>query len=47
VKGHGVSYMRDTVDCHYLPMSDAQYEAALAELTRAHEARLEGLRDAR
>jgi transketolase len=46
VKGNGVSYMRDTVDCHYLPMSDAQYEQALDELTRVHEALLNGYRNA-
>ena len=46
VKGNGVSHMRDTVDCHYLPLSDAEYEAALDELARAHQARLEELRDA-
>jgi transketolase len=46
VKGNGISYMRDTVDSHYLPMSDAQYEQALDELTRAHEARLNGYRNA-
>jgi transketolase len=42
VKGNGISYMHDTVDSHYLPMSDAQYEQALEELTRAHEAALNG-----
>jgi transketolase len=46
VKGNGVSYMRDTVDCHYLPMSDAQYEQALAEVTRAHEEALIGVGNA-
>lgn len=46
-KGHGVSYMRDTVDCHYLPMSDAQYAQALDELTSAHEAALHGFSHAR
>ena len=44
VKGNGISYMRDTVDCHYLPMSDAQYERALDELTCAHEERMNALR---
>ena len=34
VKGNGVSYMRNQVDWHYLPMTDAQFEQALAE-TRA------------
>jgi hypothetical protein len=38
--------MRDTVDCHYLPMSDAQYEQALDELTRAHEMALSDYRNA-
>jgi transketolase len=46
VKGHGLSYMQDTVDSHYLPMSDAQYEQALAELTRAHAAAVNGARSA-
>lgn len=32
VKGHGVSYMQDTVDCHYLPMNEAQYTMAIDEL---------------
>jgi transketolase len=36
VKGNGVSHLRDTVDSHYLPLNDAQYEAALLELSRAH-----------
>lgn len=46
VKGNGISYMQDTVDCHYLPMDEAQYEQALSELTRAHEATLNGYRHA-
>lgn len=46
VKGNGVSYMQDTVDCHYLPMNDAQYELVLDELTRAHEAQMKGYRNA-
>ena len=46
VKGNGVSFLRDTVDGHYLPMIDAQYEQALGELTRAHEALLNGYRNA-
>jgi transketolase len=37
-KGNGVSFMHDTVDCHYLPMNDAQYAQAVSELTRAYEA---------
>jgi len=36
VKGNDISYMRDTVDCHYLPMTDSQYEQAQGELKRAH-----------
>lgn len=32
VKGHGVSYMRDKMEWHYLPMSDAQYDQACGEL---------------
>lgn len=46
VKGNGIGYMRDTVDSHYLPMNDAQYRQALDELTRAHEARVNGYRNA-
>lgn len=46
VKGNGVSYMRDTVDCHYLPMSDAQYAQAIDEITRAHERALTAHRNA-
>jgi transketolase len=32
VFGRGVSYMESTIDWHYLPMSEAQYELALAEV---------------
>ena len=46
VKGNGISYMHDTVDCHYLPMTDQQYEQALDELKHAHAATLHGKRDA-
>ena len=46
VKGHGISYLHDTVDSHYLPMSDAQYEQALDEVTRAHAAALSDYRNA-
>lgn len=31
VKGHGVSYMQDRMEWHYLPMNDAQYEQACQE----------------
>jgi transketolase len=37
IKSHGIRYMQDTVDSHYLPMDDAHYEQALDELARAHE----------
>jgi transketolase len=46
VKGNGIGYMQDTVDSHYLPMSDAQYEQALDEVLRAHEAALNDYRNA-
>jgi len=46
VKGNGISYMQHTVDSHYLPMTDAQYEQALDELRRAHAAILHGVRHA-
>jgi transketolase len=32
VFGKGVSYMEGTIDWHYLPMSDEQYERALSEV---------------
>ncbi len=32
VKGHSVSYMENTVDCHYLPMKQEQYTLAIDEL---------------
>lgn len=32
VKGHGVSFMQNKMEWHYLPMTDAQYAQALAEL---------------
>lgn len=31
VKGHGVSYMQDRMEWHYLPMNDAQYDQARRE----------------
>ena len=34
VKGKGVSFMENRMEWHYLPLSDAQYAAALAELDR-------------
>jgi transketolase len=47
VKGNGISYMAGTVDSHYLPMTDSQYQQALEELERAHAATLNGLGHAR
>ena len=32
VKGHGVSFMEDRMEWHYLPMNEAQYHQALSEL---------------
>jgi transketolase len=32
VKGHGVSFMQDSVEWHYLPMKDDQYDRALSEI---------------
>jgi transketolase len=29
-KGHGISFMQDRMEWHYLPLTDAQYEQALA-----------------
>ncbi len=46
VKGHGVRDMQDTVASHYLPMTDAQYEQALADLSTAHGPGAAGARDA-
>ncbi|HKO49894.1 MAG TPA: transketolase [Polyangiaceae bacterium] len=34
VKGKGVSFMENTVDWHYWPMSEAQYGQAIAELNQ-------------
>jgi transketolase len=31
IKGHGISFMEDKVEWHYLPMSDSQYRDALTE----------------
>ncbi len=35
VKGKGISFMENTVDWHYWPMSEAQYVQAVAELNQA------------
>jgi transketolase len=39
IKGHGLGALQDTVDSHYLPMSDDQYLETLDVLTRRHAAR--------
>jgi transketolase len=41
-KGNGLGQLQDTVASHYLPLTDAQYERAVDELTRAHAARVSG-----
>jgi transketolase len=46
IKGHGIRATQDTVDSHYLPMDDAQYEQALEDLEHAHEAAVKRLSDA-
>lgn len=46
VKGNGLGDLEDTVDSHYLPLDDQQYDRALVELTRAYQARLDGYRNA-
>ncbi len=35
-KGHGVSYMENKMEWHYLPMSDEQYQIALRDLGLDH-----------
>jgi len=32
VKGHGVGFMENKMEWHYLPLTDVQYQAALAEI---------------
>src|SRR5690606_5114785 len=46
VKGHGVSFMENTVDCHYLPLDDAQYAQAVSELASSYEHIRSGYEDA-
>jgi transketolase len=46
IKGHGLGTLQDTVDSHYLPLTDAQYEQALLDIAHAHAARLNGHRNA-
>ncbi|MCX5726134.1 MAG: transketolase [Candidatus Saganbacteria bacterium] len=42
VKGHGISYMENKMDWHYLPMSDEQYSKALEELKKDFEKEIKG-----
>jgi transketolase len=42
VKGHGISFMQNTVDYHYLPLKGNQYEESLAELAVNYQKSLEG-----
>jgi transketolase len=42
VKGNGISFMKNTVDCHYLPMNAQQYDQALAELEASYQESLKG-----
>jgi transketolase len=35
IKGHGVSFLENRMDSHYLPLSKEQFELALAEIDRA------------
>jgi transketolase len=46
IKGHGIRATQDTVDSHYLPMDDAQYEQAVEDLENVHEAAMKRLSDA-
>jgi transketolase len=34
-KGHGVSFMEDRLEWHYLPMNPQQYRQARAEVERS------------
>lgn len=36
VKGHGVSFMENSMEWHYLPLSAQQYQAALQEIEDRH-----------
>ena len=44
VKGHGVSFMENRMEWHYLPLTDAQYAQAIAEID-AREAQFSDARD--
>lgn len=37
IKGHGVSFMEDRMEWHYLPLSEAQYQQAVREINRECE----------
>ncbi len=37
IKGHGISYMENKMEWHYLPMTDDQYNLALKELKERYE----------
>ncbi len=36
IKGKGLGALANTVDCHYLPMTEAQYQEALREVDATH-----------
>ena len=36
VKGHGISYMQNKMEWHYLPMNEAQYDQARRETSPTH-----------
>jgi transketolase len=38
IKGKGVSYMEDTVDWHYWPMNEKQYQQAINEINNKYNA---------
>ena len=35
VKGRGISFMENRMDCHYLPLSEEQFRIALKEIESA------------
>jgi len=35
IKGHGVSFMENRMEWHYLPMTEAQYRQAIEEISKA------------
>lgn len=35
VKGHGVDFMADRMELHYLPLTEEQYQSAVARLETA------------